>query len=330
MADTATRYMGIALKNPVVVGACSLSGNIENIQRIEALGAGALVIKSLFEEQILHEAEELDEVLAEGGESFAESLSYFPKLEHGGPREHLMWIEKARAAVQMPLIGSLNASRPGRWAEYASRMADTGVNGIELNVYAVEADVTRSSRDVEEQLFRTVDAVRSVTDLPLAVKLGPYYSSTGHVVRTLEQHGVNAVILFNRFLQPDISVRDMNVRSRMTLSHRESQRLPLRWTALLFGKVGVDLVGSSGIQEAEDVVKFLLAGATAIQAVGVFYRDGLTRIADLVKGLEAWMTEKGYASLADMRGQLSRKDFTGDPRAFERAQYFDFLLSHAE
>ena len=326
MANLSTTYMGMELRNPVVVAACSLSGKIDNVQRAEAAGAGALVIKSLFEEQILHEMGVFEKTLSSGSESFAESLTYFPKLEHAGAREHVMWVEKTRAAVKMPLMASLNAVHPGHWVSYARQLAGAGVDGLELNVYAVEANLDRSAEDVEQRMLDTFSAVKAATTLPIAVKLSPFYTSVGNVVKDLETRGASAVVMFNRFLQPDISVSDERLRHDVIFSREGEMKLPLRWLALLYGRVGLDLAANTGVYKAEDVVKYLLGGATIVQVASSLYKNGIEYLAELVKGLDQWMTAKGYADLSAFRGKVSQKNLKGDSFLFERAQYMDFLL----
>jgi dihydroorotate dehydrogenase (fumarate) len=327
MADLSTTYMGTEIKNPVVVAACSMSAKLDSIRQVADAGAAAMVIKSLFEEQIQHEIDALDQAAEQGADAFAESLSYFPKVEHAGAREHLMWIEKARAAVDIPLIGSLNAVHPGAWVDFARQMSESGVNAIELNVYSVQAAIDRSGADAEQEMLDTFSAVREATELPIAVKLGPFYTSVGNVVQQLEERGANAVVLFNRFLQPDIDIEHGKLLSRMSLSNRSEVRLPVRWIALLYGRVGIDLIANSGIAGAEDVAKCILAGATAVQVASVLYRGGVHTITSILTDLEAWMQSKGYGALADFRGKLSQKDFQGDACALERAHYLDFLTS---
>lgn len=325
MADLSTTLMGIPLRNPVLVAACSISSKIDRIKEAEASGAAGLVIKSLFEEQILREMAELDEALDSGSDSFAESLSYLPKVQHAGAKEHLMWIEKARKEVSMPLIGSLNAVTPGKWTEYAKQMAQTGVNAIELNMYAVEADITRSAADVEARALETFEAVRQAVTLPIAVKLSPYYTSIGNFVGELSKRGADSVVLFNRFLQPDISPKSETLRNTMTAAGPAEMRLALRWIALLYGRTQAALIGNTGVMEPEDVVRYILAGAEAVQVATVLYRKGVMFLTSLVEGLDAWMTEKGHGTLGDFRGKVSQKGFVGDAFAFERAHYYEFL-----
>ena len=327
MADLSTTYMGIALKNPVMVAACALSSKVDNIRRAEEAGAGALVIRSLFEEQIRHEIGELDEALSQGANSYAEALSYFPAISHGEAKEHLFWVERTRSATQMPLIASLNAVSPGSWVKYARQLAGTGVNGLELNYYSVEADLSRDGVSAEQQMLDIVSAVRAEVEIPVAVKLSPFYTSAGNVIQKLEECGVNAVVMFNRFLQPEIDPDKETVLHEMTYSTSAEMRVPLRWIGLLYGKVSLDMAANTGIMEARDVVKALLAGATVAQVASTLFRNGIGHLSSLVGGLNAWMDAKGYASVEDFRGKLSQQGFEGDPVMFERAQYLDFLMS---
>lgn len=327
MADLSTTYMGIELKNPVVVAACALSNKVDNIVRAEEAGAGALVIRSLFEEQIRHEIGDLDEALSQGAESYAEALSYFPAISHGEAKEHLFWVERTRAATEMPLIGSLNAVSPGSWVKYAKQLADTGVNGLELNYYTVEADLERNGVDAEKQMLDIVASVRAEVELPIAVKIGPFYTSVGNVIQKVEDAGANAVVMFNRFLQPEIDPDKESVLHEMTYSTSAEMRVPLRWVALLYGQLSLDMAANTGIMESRDVVKALLAGATVTQVASTLFRNGIGHLSSLVEGLNAWMDAKGYASVEDFRGKCSQQGFEGDPVMFERAHYLDFLMS---
>lgn len=327
MANLSTTYMGIALKNPVMVAACSLSSKVDNILRAEEAGAGALVIRSLFEEQIRHEIGELDEALSQGADSYAEALSYFPAIQHGEAKEHLFWVDRARAATQMPLIASLNAVSPGSWVKYAKQLADTGVNGLELNYYSVEADITRNGVAAEQQMLDIVASIRAEVKLPIAVKLSPFYTSVGNVIQKLDQSGVNAVVMFNRFLQPEIEPDKETVLHEMTYSTSAEMRVPLRWIGLLYGKLSLDMAANTGVMESRDVVKALLAGATVAQVASTLFRNGIGHLSSLVNGLNAWMDSKGYATVEDFRGKLSQQGFEGNPVMFERAQYLDFLMS---
>lgn len=327
MAELSTTYMGLELKNPVVVAASALSNKVDNIVRAEEAGAGALVIRSLFEEQIRHEIGELDEALSQGTDSYAEALSYFPALSHGEAKEHLFWVERSRAATQLPLIGSLNAVSPGSWVKYAKQLADTGVNALELNYYSVEADVNRCGADVEKAMLEIVASVRQEVTIPIAVKISPFYTSVGNLIQQLEGVGVNGVVMFNRFLQPEIDPDREAVLHEMTYSTSAEMRVPLRWMALLYGRIGLDMAANTGIMEGRDVVKCLLAGAAVAQVASTLFRNGIGHLTTLVSGVSEWMDAHGYASVADFRGKLSQAKFEGDPVMYERAQYLDFLIS---
>ena len=326
MAGLTTSYMGIELKNPLVVAACSLSGKIEKVEEVAAAGAGAMVIRSLFEEQIMQEMNELDDALSLGADSFAESLSYFPHVEHSGAREHVMWVEKARKATEMPLIASLNAVNPGSWVDYARQLAETGVEGLELNVYAVEADTTKAAEDVEKRLIDTVQAVTEISTVPVAIKLSPFYTSTGNVIARLEKAGAKGAVLFNRFFQPDIDIATAEPKNRMTWSTPREMRVPLRWIGLLAGKVNLDLIGNTGVQGSTELIKYLLAGATAVQTATAVYKSGIEHVATMLSELQAYMNEKGYESVDDFRGLASQQKSTQDPFVYERAQYVQLLV----
>ena len=325
MADLSTTYMGIPMVSPVVVAACSLSGSIENIERTEAAGAGGLVIKSLFEEQIMAETLKLQADQKAEGERFAESLSFFPPLEHAGAREHLMWAERSRKAVDMPLIGSINAFTPTGWVDFARQMQETGVNALELNVYAVQTDPERDGRDVEAALYDTIEQVLAQVTIPVAVKLAPFYSSVVNVAAELDRRGVKGLVLFNRFLQPDIDPESEALRNTMDLSRPEEMRLPLRYVALLHGRVSADLAASTGIHSPTGVIKQILAGAAITQVASVLYTHEIEYIRTLNEGLDHWMASKGYNNLNDFRGKLNQED-APDPFAFERAQYVELLM----
>jgi dihydroorotate dehydrogenase (fumarate) len=325
MAELQTAYMGIPLRTPIIVAASTISSYVDRVKMAEQAGAGALVIRSLFEEQIQFDRLRMEEALAVGEHSYAEATSYFPKLEHGGASEHLMWIEKTRKAVGMPLIASLNAVSPGGWTQYARQLAGTGVDGIELNVYTVAADARRSGAEIEQELLQTVESVRAETSLPLAVKLSPFYTSIAHVAAELDRRGVNALVIFNRFLQPDIDPEGESLHSEMVFSTPAELRLPLRWAALLHGRIRADLAVTSGVHSGRDAAKALLAGATVVQVASALLQNGIPYLSTMLRELEGWMGEHGYARLEDFRGKLSQKR-ADDPFLFERAQYVNLLL----
>jgi dihydroorotate dehydrogenase (fumarate) len=326
MADLTTSYMGLSLTSPLVVAASSISGMIDRVRLAEQAGAGALVIRSLFEEQIQANALKLEESLRVGAESFAEAPSYFPSIHPGMADEHLHWIEKTRAAVALPLIASLNAAAPGSWVKYARQLEDTGVAGLELNLYSVAADPRRDAAQIERDLLDIVAAVRAETKLPLAVKLSPFYTSVSHVAHALDEQGVAALVLFNRFLQPDIDPASESLLTEMVLSTPDELRLPLRWTALLYGRLRAQIALSTGVHSGLDAAKALLAGAQVVQVASALLQHGIPYLSTMLRQLEGWMDEHSYERLPDFRGKLSQKE-AADPFAYERAQYVRLLTT---
>ena len=328
MVDLSTTYLGVSLKNPLVVAASSISSYVDRVKMAEEAGAGALVIRSLFEEQIEYDRQALAEFLASGADGYAESTSYYPQLKHGGPKEHLMWVEKTRKAVQMPLFASLNAVTPGAWVDYARQLAGTGVDGLEINYYIVPTDPDMPGSVIENRLYDIVERIRAEVSLPLAVKLSPFLTAPANVVRELEKRGVKGVVLFNRFLQPDIDPDSESLRSEMVLSTPAELKLPLRWVAILYGRTGLDLALNTGAHTGRDVVKGLLAGASIVQMAATLLKNGIPYLSTMLIHLQNWMEEKGYETLGDFRGNLSQKNVP-DPDAFERAQYVKLLLAQS-
>jgi dihydroorotate dehydrogenase (fumarate) len=326
MTDLTTTYMGIPLTSPLVVAASSISGMIDRVRLAEQAGAGALVIRSLFEEQIQVDALKMEENLRVGAESYAEASSYFPDIHPGAAEEHLHWIEKTRAAVQIPLIASLNAAAPGSWVRYARQLEATGVNGLELNVYAVAADPRRAAGQIESELLDIVGAVRGETKLPLAVKLSPFYTSVSHVAHALDGLGIDGLVLFNRFVQPDIDPATETLVTEMVLSTPDELRLPLRWTALLYGRVRAQIALSTGVHSGLDAAKALLAGAQVVQTASALLQHGIPYLSTMLRQLDGWMEEHSYRQLKDFRGKLSQKE-SPNPLAYERAQYVRLLTS---
>ena len=326
MSSLITTYMGIELEAPIVVAASSISSLLDRIKLAEQAGAGLLVIRSLFEEQIQMEALRMEEQLSVGADSFAEALSHFPDMEHGGAQEHLMWVEKTRQDVELPLIASLNAVSPGSWIEYAKQLESTGVDGLELNVYAVATNPKQTGADIEKTLYETVEAVKAEVKIPVAVKLSPFYTSVSNVVAELDKRGADAVVLFNRFLQPDIDLDSESLKQEMVYSSAEELKLPLRWVALLYGRVKADLSLNTGLHSGLDAAKALLAGAQIVQVASALLKNGVPYLSTMLRELEGWMEAQGYEQLDDFRGKMSQKE-VDDPFAFERAQYVKLLLS---
>ncbi len=324
MADLRTSYMGIELQNPLVVGACSLSNNIDRIKLMEQTGAGALVLKSLFEEQIQQERAEIDEELSKFEGLYPEALTLFPRFEHG-PKQHLYWVTEARKAVKMPLIASLNAVTEKVWVSYARQLAETGVDGLELSFYSLPLDPSVPAADIEARELETFSRVKEAVKVPVAVKLHPFYTNVFRHAAELSGRGAAAVVLFNRLFQPDIHLEGKVEWAPMVLSKSSDGLLSLRWIALLYDRIQAQLVANTGVQTGLDAAKMILAGADAVQVVSALYRNDIRYLGQMLDQLARWMDAQGYAKLADFRGKVSKKEVK-DPWAFERAQYIKALL----
>lgn len=324
MASLKTTYMGVELKNPLVVAASSISSYVDRVQMAESAGAGALVVRSLFEEQIATDQMKYEESLAVGSNNYAEATSYFPSIEYGGADEHLMWVEKTKKAVSIPVFASLNAVTPDTWKSYAKQLESTGVAGIEVNAYAVPTDPNKSSLDVEKELFDIIAAVKSEVSIPVAVKLSPFYTAPANLIKGMEELGVDAIVMFNRFLQPDIDPDTESLVNEMKFSSNGEMRLPLRWAALLHGRTKMDIAVNTGVHTGRDVVKALLAGATVTQMASTLLVNGIPYLSTMLLDLQSWMEEKEYESVDEFRGKLSQKNVK-DPFGFERAQYVKLL-----
>ncbi len=323
-----TTYMGLELPSPIIPSASPLSQDIDKIKAMADAGAGAVVLWSIFEEQVEHEARELDYYLQHGAERFAESLTYFPPMQDYrlGIDDYVDHITKAKDAVDIPIIGSLNGISAGGWTKYAKRMEDAGADALELNVYYIPTDPKLAAVDVENVYWAVLDAVKSTVDIPVAMKLSPYFSSTANMLTRLDKAGADALVLFNRFYQPDIDVDALEAKPGLKLSRSYDNRLPMRWIAIMFGKLQTSLAATSGIHTAEDVAKMLLAGADVTMMCSALLRNGPDHIATVLDGLKTIMKAKGYDSVDDMRGKLSQQN-CAEPAAFERANYMKALTS---
>ena len=325
MATLQTSYMGIPLRSPLVVAASSLSNQIDRIQRAEAAGAGAVVKGSIFEEQIL-----LEQAAVQSGDLHVnadvvkEALVHFSSLDSEAARVHLMWVKKARDAVEMPIIASLNAATPGGWVSYARELESTGVDGLELNVYMLAANPMLNAAVVEAELLEMVQSVIETVNIPVSVKMGPFYTSLSHVAAQLDEMGVAGLVLFNRFLQPDINIHTLTLEREMHLSSQEELRLPLRWTAILSNQVDCDIALTTGVHSAEDAIKAVLAGAQVVQMASALYMKGFDYLREVSAEMLKWMEAKKYESISDFRGLLSQHE---DPTAFERAEYVRLITS---
>jgi dihydroorotate dehydrogenase (fumarate) len=326
MANPKTTYMGVELSSPFIVAASSISSYIDRVEMAEKAGAGALVIRSLFEEQIMFDALQMEDSLSVGSEVFPEALSYFPEIQHGEADEHLMWVEKTRNAVKMPLFASLNAISPGAWIKYAKQLEATGVDGLELNIYSVASDAKKTSAEIENNIYEIVESVLQEVEIPVAVKLSPFLTSPLNVASELDRRGIKALVLFNRFLQPDIDAETESLVNKMVLSTPDEMKLPLRHIALLYGRVDLDLAITSGIHSGLDAARAILAGACGVQTASALIKNGIPYLSTMIRELEGWMEEKGYQVLDDFKGSLSQREHD-DPYAFERAQYVKLLRS---
>jgi dihydroorotate dehydrogenase (fumarate) len=326
--DLSTTYLGLKLKNPIIPSASPLSHTVDSMKRLEDAGAAAVVMYSLFEEQIAHEAAELDHYLNYGKESFAEALTYFPEAQEYniGPDEYVELVRKAKQALSIPVIGSLNGISTGGWISYAKKIADAGADALELNVYYIPTDPDVTSSDVEDRYLEVLHAIKRTVDIPVAVKLSPFFSSMAHMAKRLENSGANGLVLFNRFYQPDIDLEALEVKPNVVLSSSNSMRVPLRWIAILHGHVKMSLAATSGIHTAQDVIKMVMAGADVTMMCSALLKNGPSHIAQVLLDLHQWMLEHEYISMQQMKGSMSQKS-VADPAAFERANYVKALQS---
>lgn len=327
--DLSTTYLGLKLKNPLVLSASTLSENVDNIKKAEDSGASAVVLQSLFEEQLRMESDELDFHLSHGTESFAEALTYFPRASEFrlGPEDYLEHIAKAKAAVQIPIIASLNGSSVGGWTDYARKMQEAGADAIELNIYYIPTRFDMTSAEVEKTYIDILRAVKSVVTIPVAVKLGAFFSSMANMARQLDEAGADGLVLFNRFYQPDINLETLEVEHKVLLSTPQARRLPLRWIAILYGNIKADLAATSGIHTAHDVLQMLMVGAKVTMLCSVLFKHGIEHIAVIEREMRTWMEQHEYESVQQLQGSLSQKNCP-DPSAFERAHYMRAISSY--
>jgi dihydroorotate dehydrogenase (fumarate) len=320
--------MGLNLKNPIVPSASPLSENIDNICRMEDAGAAAVVMYSLFEEQITMESHRLDYYLSYGADSFAESLNYFPDMAHYhiGPDEYLNLISRAKMVTEIPIIGSLNGVSTGGWIEYAQKIEQAGADALELNIYYIPTDIGMTGIEVEQMYLDVVRDVKSYISIPVAVKLSPYFSATANMAYRLFDAGADALVLFNRFYQPDFDLENLEVVPHLVLSSAHEMRLPLRWVAILYGRVPVDFAITSGVHTSQDVLKGIMAGANVTMMASELLRNGIPRISQILEEMTRWMEEHEYESVVQMQGSMSQRNIA-EPAAFERANYMKVLQS---
>jgi dihydroorotate dehydrogenase (fumarate) len=327
--DLTTNYLGLKLRSPLVVSASPLSEEIDNIKRMEDAGASAIVLYSLFEEQLRQDRLELNQQMEQGTDSFAEALSYFPepKEYHLGPEEYLRHIWRAKAAVKIPVIASLNGSSTGGWTDYAKQIQRAGADALELNIYHIPADINMTGTEVELTYIEILKAVKAAVTIPVAVKLSPFFSNFANMAKRLNDAGADGLVLFNRFYQPDIDLESLEVKPNILLSTPMAMRLPLRWIAILYGRLKANLAATSGIHRATDVLKMVMAGADVTMLCSTLLRHGFPQIALIESDLIRWLEEHECESLGQIKGSLSQKN-CAEPTAFERAQYMKALCTY--
>lgn len=327
--DLTTTYMGLKLKNPLVPSASPLSADVDVARRLEDAGAAAIVMYSLFEEQITHEAEEIDHYLTTFSESYAEALSYFPEPEayrNMEAEEYLEQISRLKEALDIPVIASLNGVSPGGWMKFARKMEQAGADALELNIYYIPTDPQITGEEVEDMYVEDLKAVKSCVSIPVAMKLSPYFSAFANLARRLDEAGADALVLFNRFYQPDIDLETLEVVPNLELSHSYEIRLPLRWIAILYGKIRASLAATSGVHTAEDVLKLVMAGADVTMMASALLKEGPDVLTRILNDLEKWMEEHEYESIRQMKGSMSFQH-VAEPAAWVRANYIKTLQS---
>jgi len=325
MINLATNYMGIALKNPIIAGASSMSTDLAMLKKLEQAGAAAIVYKTFFEEQINLESAQFDDQIEAMAGLHAEMTSLYPKLQHAGPEAHLVNLRKAKETLGIPVIASLNCLYDNTWIEYARLIEKTGVDGIELNFYFVPGDFEADGRSIEDIHLDLVKMIKSKITIPVSVKLSSFYSNPLNFISRLDKAGVNAVVIFNRMFEPEINVQEMKHIAPFYLSHEGDYRLALRYAGLLYGNLKANVCANTGIYQGNDVIKMILAGADCVQVVSTLYKNKPEHIATMLSDMEAWMESKKYTSIADFKGKLSKKELK-DPFVYKRGQYIDLLL----
>jgi len=329
MADLSTTYMGLKLKSPIIAGASNLALKEENIKALEDAGIGAIVYKSLFEEQINFEAADMDEDLTAYNDRHAEMTKIYPEMEHAGPKEFLHQLKKVKELANVPVIGSINALYEETWVEYAKLMENTGIDALELNLYSVPKKFELTGQDYEKHQLEIIKLVKKAIKIPVSIKLSPFYSNTLNFINEADKLGVNGFVLFNKLYEPEIDINEEKPLFPFNLSNKGDYRMALRYAGLLYGNIKGEISSGSGIFDGEDVIKFLLAGANTVQVVSTLYKNKISHVSTMLKQIEEWMDKKGYKTLGDFRGKLSRKNMK-DPFVYLRAQYVDILLNSTD
>jgi len=321
-----TTYMGLDLNSPLVVSACTLSEQTDNIVKMEDNGAGAVVLFSLFEEQIRKEEALFNGVLSETSYAFAEAMDYFPGLDDYkvGINEYLENIRKAKERVKMPVIASLNGITNEGWIDYSKQMQQAGADGIEINIFFIPGDISMSSSEVEHRYLNIIETIKQTVQIPVSVKLNPYFSATGNMAMRMKNAGADALVLFNRFYQPDFDINELVIKTDLHYSESNEIRLPLLWIALLYGKVKLSLAATTGVQSAVEVIKYLLAGAEVVMTASSLYKNGIPYLKTMNKELNDWMYMMGFDSVDAFRGIMSQQNIS-DPTAYERGNYIKIL-----
>lgn len=327
--DFRTNYLGMELKSPLVASASPISKEIDNIKRLEDAGAGAVVLFSLFEEQLISEQRELYYHTTQYNDLSPEALSFFPEHDEyrTGPDEYLDHIRKAKDAVNIPIIASLNGNSTGSWMNYAKLIEQAGANALELNIYSIPTNPDISAAEFEDNYLEILRAVKSAVTIPVAIKVSPYFSNMSNMAKRMDEAGANALVLFNRFYQPDINLLELTIEPKIELSGVTNYRLPLRWIAILKDRIKADLAATSGIQTGDDVIKMLMVGANATMLCGALLRHGIDVIKTIEKQMLSWMTAKEYSSVKELQGIMSQSKL-GNPALFERAQYMKAITSY--
>jgi len=327
--NLSTKYLGLDLKNPIIPSAGPLAKEIDNVKLMEDAGAAAVVLWSLFEEQIEHEEFELHHHTTVHSDSYAEATTYFPEaVEYKlGPDAYLEYIKKLKETISIPVIASINGKSQGGWIDYAKQIQEAGADALELNIYRLATDLAKTGTDIDKEYIDIVKAVRAAVQIPIAVKLGPFFSSTAWIADQLDKAGANGLVMFNRFYQPDIDLENLEVVPNVLLSTPMAMRLPLRWIAILYGRINADLSATSGIYSEKDVLKMIMAGAKTTQMLSSLLKYGINHIAEVLTKMKYWMEVNEYESLDQMRGSMSYKN-VADPAQFERANYMKILSSY--
>ncbi len=329
MANLNVDYMGLSLKNPIIVGACTLSATVEGAQDLERAGAGAIVYKSLFEEQIQMERAQLADELDEYTDRNAEMTSIFPAIEHAGPKAHILRLSEVKKNVNIPVIASLNCLYDVTWFDYAKQLEDAGVDALELNFYQMPSDVEKTAEQMEEEKVKIVETLKKRLRIPFSIKLSPYYTNTLNFVNRLDEAGAGAFVLFNRLFQPEIDIQTEKHVTNFNLSNQGDFKLGLRYVGLLHKKISANLCGTNGIYSFEDVIQMLLCGADVVQMVSALYKNTPDYIAEVLSELENWMDKKGYKNINEFRGKLSDSELKASD-VYYRAQYLDYILHPEE